>query len=293
MDPILDKFRACLETVSLAPPRIPWMSNLTGTQITAAQAVDPDYWVNHLRNTVRFHDNMSEAHARPDAIFLEVGPQRVLQQLASRLPLSTKNQIALSSTASEKSEYVSLLSTLGSLWVRGVPIDWNCVYERRDVRRVSLPTYPFERQRCWVERPGSAMSEAVNSVQQSESAVPSNSKEPIRISLHSRPRLSTPYIAPSTSTQIRVASILEPAFGITPLGIRDNFFALGVDSLVAVAVVSQLKEHFGVQLTAVHLYEALDIASLATIIDEIAAESLQSTTDSSSLPVVCGSSGTE
>jgi phthiocerol/phenolphthiocerol synthesis type-I polyketide synthase E len=293
MDPILDRFRECLETVSLASPRIPWMSNLTGTQITAAQAVDTDYWVNHLRNTVRFHDNMSEAHARPDAIFLEVGQQRVLQQLASRLPLSTKNQIALSSTASEKSEYVSLLSTLGSLWVRGVSIDWNCVYERRDVRRVSLPTYPFERQRCWVERPGSAMADAVNSVQQSEAANTSNSKGPIRTSLHSRPRLSTPYIAPSTPTQIRVASILEPVFGITPLGIRDNFFALGADSMVAVAVVSQLKEHFGVQLTAAHLYEALDIASLATIIDEMVAESLQVTTVSSSLPVVCGPSRME
>jgi acyl carrier protein len=82
-------------------------------------------------------------------------------------------------------------------------------------------------------------------------------------------------------------------FGITPLGIHDNFFALGADSLMAVAVVSHLKEHFGVQLTAVHLYEALDIASLATIIDEIVAESLQVTTVSSSLPVVCGSSGME
>jgi phthiocerol/phenolphthiocerol synthesis type-I polyketide synthase E len=293
MDPILDQFRECLETVSLASPRIPWMSNLTGTQITAAQAVDPAYWVKHLRNTVRFHDNMREAHACPDAIFLEVGPQRVLQQLASRLPLSTKNQIALSSTASEKSEYVSLLSTLGSLWVHGVSIDWNSVYEKKDVRRVSLPTYPFERQRCWVERPGAAATEAVNPVPHSDSAETSNGKGSIRISLHSRARLSAPYIAPSTPTQIRLVSILEPVFGIRPLGIRDNFFALGTDSLMAVAVVSQLKEYFDVELTAVHLYEALDIASLATIIDEMVAESLQVATFSSSFPVVSGSSRKE
>jgi phthiocerol/phenolphthiocerol synthesis type-I polyketide synthase E len=290
MDPILDRFHECLETVMLASPRIPWMSNLTGAPITAGQAVDPSYWVNHLRNTVRFHENIREAHARPDAIFLEVGPQRVLHQLANRLPLSTKNQIALSSTASEKSEYVSLLSTLGSLWIRGVPIDWNAVYDRKDLRRVSLPTYPFERQRCWVERPGPADTESATPVQHSETADTSNSRGPIPISLHSRPRLSTPYVAPSTPTQIRLVSILEPVFGIRPLGIRDNFFALGADSLMAVAVVSQLKKYYGVQLEAVHLYEALDIASLAATIDEMVAETHEVATVSNSLPVVAGSS---
>jgi len=240
-------------------------------------------------DTLRFYDNMREAHLRQDAIFLEVGPQRLLQQLAQRLPISTKNQIALSSTASEKSEYVSLLSTLGSLWVRGVPIDWNSVYDKKDVRRVSLPTYPFERQRCWVERPGPAIAEAGTSVQQPEMADTSNSRGPIPITLHSRPRLSTPYLAPSTPTQIRLVSILEPVFGITPLGIHDNFFALGADSLMAVGVVSQLNEQYGIQLAAVHLYEALDIASLAVIIDEMVAESVQLTAVSSPLPVVSGS----
>ena len=292
MDPILESFRACLKTISLTPPRVPWMSNLTGAPIAAEESVDPAYWVDHLRNTVRFHDNMRDAHGRPDAVFLEVGPQRVLQQLASRLPLSTKNQIALSSTNSEKTEYVSLLSTLGALWVRGVPVDWSSVYEKKDRRRTSLPTYPFERQRCWVERPGpAAIASTITPGPQSETLEGTSSKGPIPITLHNRPRLSTLYLAPSTQTQIRLVSILEPVFGIAPLGIRDNFFALGADSLMAVAVVSQLKEHYGVQLTAVHLYEALDIASLAAIVDEMVAESLQVDTVSSVLPVIPSSSG--
>jgi phthiocerol/phenolphthiocerol synthesis type-I polyketide synthase E len=291
MDPILESFRACLEIISLTPPRVPWMSNLTGAPITAAQAVDPAYWVEQLRNTVRCSDNMRDAHARPNAVFLEMGPQRVLQQLASRLPLSTKNQIAISSNSSEKTEYVSLLSTLGALWVRGIQADWNSVYEKRDGCRVSLPTYPFERQRCWVERPGPAAIAATSTqgLHFETPEIPGN-KGSIPITLHNRPRLSTAYLAPSTPTQIRLVSILEPVFGITPLGIRDNFFTLGADSLMAVAVVSQLKEHYAVQLTAVHLYEALDIASLAAIIDEMVAESLQVATVSSALPVVPGSS---
>jgi phthiocerol/phenolphthiocerol synthesis type-I polyketide synthase E len=288
MDPILDRFRECLESVTLATPLIPWISNLTGVPITAAQAVDPAYWVSHLRNTVRFHDNMKEAHARPDAIFLEIGPQRVLQQLANRLPLSAKNQVALSSTASEKTEYASLLSTLGSLWVRGVVIDWDAVYVKKHVRRVSLPTYPFERQRCWIEHPGSADTEPVPQGQHFEAADISKPKGPLPISLHSRPQLSTPYIAPSTPTQVRLVSILEPVFGVKPLGIRDNFFALGAESLMAVTVVSQLNEYYKIQLEAVHLYEALDIASLAITVDEMVGETHKIVTASDSLPMVAG-----
>lgn len=292
MDPILESFHTFLKTISLAPPQVPWMSNLTGAPITAEQAVDPAYWVGHLRNTVRFYDNMRDAHASHNAVFLEVGPQRVLQQLASRLPLSTKNQIAISSTGSEKTEYVSLLSTLGALWVRGIPVDWSSVYKKKDRRRTSLPTYPFERQRCWVERPGpTATAGSMKTDLRNEAPEIPGNRGPIPTTLHNRPHLSTPYIAPSTPTQIRLVSILEPVFSITPLGIRDNFFALGADSLMAVAVVSQLKEHYDVQLTAVHLYEALDIASLAAIIDEMVAESLQVATVSSKLPVVPGSAG--
>ncbi len=290
MDPILDRFQECLDSVTFATPRIPWFSNLTGTQISPAQATDPDYWTKHLRNTVRFFNNMKEAHAHRDAIFLEVGPQRALQQLASRLPLAAHNQTALSSTANEKGEYASVLSALGSLWIRGVAIDWKALHLGKNVRHTSLPTYPFERQRCWIERPGRALTEDVIPERSSNEADASNN-EPIPISLHTRPRLSTPYVAPTTPTQRRLVSILEPVFGITPLGVRDNFFALGTDSLMAISVVSQLKEHYGVQLTAVHLYEALDIASLASIIDEMVAESLQVATVPDSLPIVSGSSG--
>ncbi|MBN9617509.1 MAG: hypothetical protein BGO25_03515 [Acidobacteriales bacterium 59-55] len=290
MDPILDAFHECLMGITLSPPRISWMSNLTGTLITAAQAVDPAYWVNHLRNTVRFHENMREAHAQSDAIFLEVGPQRVLQQLANRFPLASKNQVALSSTASEKTEYASLLSTLGSLWVCGVTIDWNSVYARKDVRRISLPTYPFERQRCWLERTTSAESESAASVQQSAIVDGSNTTASLPITVHTRPRLSTPFVGPSTLTQIRLVSILEPVFGIRPLGIRDNFFALGADSLMAASVASQLKEHYGIQLEVVHLYEALDIASLAVTIDEMVAEAHHGTATSDAPLLIAGSS---
>lgn len=290
MEPILDRFLRCLGDVTLMPPRISWMSNLTGTRITDQQAADRSYWVDHLRNTVLFYENLKRAHAMPDAILLEVGPNRILQQLASRLPLSSKNQVALSSTTGGKGEYVSILSALGAIWMRGVPIDWRGFYEHKLRRRVPLPTYPFERQKCWVERPGASAGE---SGEAQHVGTPITTAEPgaISITKHSRPRLATAYVAPSTATQIRLVSILEPVFGIAPLGIRDNFFALGADSLMAVAVVARLKEHYGVQLQAVHLYEALDIASLAAIIEEMVADSLQIVAPPASLPSLPDSPG--
>lgn len=290
MDPILREFRECLEEVSLMPPQIPWMSNLTGTQITDQQAVDRTYWVDHLRGTVRFYDNLKQAHTTKDSIFLEVGPQRVLQQLATRLPLSANNQIAIASTTGEKGEYASALAALGQTWLRGVPIDWIAFHANKSARRVSLPTYPFERQRCWVERPSAPAVERTE-VQEGEMPETQNDSDGISISMHNRPRLATAYVAPSTPTQVRLVSILEPVFGISPLGIRDNFFALGADSLMAVAVVAKLKEHYGVQLTAVHLYEALDISSLATLLEEMVAESLQIATLPPSLPLITEPSG--
>lgn len=273
MDPILGKFHEYLDDVSLASPKIPWMSNLTGTLITDEQATDRNYWVHHLRGTVRFHDNLKYAHDREDSIFLEIGPQRVLQQLTSRLPLSAKNQIAISSTANRKGEYASVLTALGQVWLRGVPIDWAAFYRTKPVRHVSLPTYPFERQKCWIERnPGLDAEHREN--QGAHELKKPISENSLAITMAARPQLTTAYVPPATPTQIRIISILEPVLGIRPLGVNDNFFALGADSLMAVTVVAQLREHFRVEITAAHLYEALDANSLAALIEEMLAESI-------------------
>jgi phthiocerol/phenolphthiocerol synthesis type-I polyketide synthase E len=272
MNPIVEQFRECVNAIPLQAPRIPWTSNVSGTRIKTEQAVDPEYWVQHLRNTVLFHENLKEAHLLPNAILLEVGTGQVLRRLANRLPLATRDQIALSSLSGCGDGYASLLSAAGTLWARGVPVDWQAFYKEKNRSRISLPTYPFERQRCWIGNAESyAPAQAGNSIPNHvEQTAPMT-----RTSLAARPHLANDYVAPSTATELALVSILEPLFGFSPLGIRDNFFSLGADSLLSLTVTAQLKEHFGLQLTAVHLYEALDTASLAEIIDEMARESPQ------------------
>ncbi|WP_394836410.1 amino acid adenylation domain-containing protein [Pendulispora rubella] len=139
MDGVLDAFRDAVARVSFSEPRVPWISNVTGTWITAAQAQDPDYWVQHLRQPVRFAEGVRTLATRPDRIALEVGPGRTLTGLWQRTAASQ----ALPSTP--------FLEAVGHLWVLGARIDFTALAGTRSGRRVSLPTTPFERQRHWLE----------------------------------------------------------------------------------------------------------------------------------------------
>jgi acyl transferase domain-containing protein len=155
MDPILDEFRDRVRRVERVAPRIPYVSNLTGRWVTAAQAVDPGYWARHLREPVRFADGLRELLREPERVLLEVGPGRTLSGLAGRVAGRGSRRVAVCSMrhASEpQSDQAFALGALGRLWASGVDVDWNAFHGRGVRRRVPLPTYPFERQRYWVER---------------------------------------------------------------------------------------------------------------------------------------------
>lgn len=153
MDSIIEPFVLALKKVKFTPPQIPFISNLTGTWITAAEATDPNYWARHLRDRVRFSEGISELVKDSQLIFIEVGPGRTLTTLTKQ---QASEGIVLSSLPhpkDKKSDSGFLLNTLGKLWLAGVRVDWSGFYadEKRD--RIPLPTYPFERQRYWIDPP--------------------------------------------------------------------------------------------------------------------------------------------
>ena len=157
MDPMLEVFHAQLTKVSLRAPKIPYLSNVTGTWITAAEATDPDYWTKHLRNTVRFSEGLAELFRDPARAFLEVGPGQALASLTRQHPGKPKGCKVLSSMRHPQehvSDAVFLLNTVGQLWIAGLSIDWNALHSGEEPSRVPLPTYPFERQRYWIEPGG-------------------------------------------------------------------------------------------------------------------------------------------
>ncbi len=149
MDPMLAPFRQEMEKMALNRPQVPYLSNLTGTWITAEQATDPNYWSAHLRQTVRFADGMAELLRREDALLLEIGPGRSLSRLAKQQAANSSDEIAFASLRhphDHHSDMQCVLTTLGKLWLNGVQIDWPGFYAYEQRRRIPLPTYPFERK---------------------------------------------------------------------------------------------------------------------------------------------------
>jgi len=164
MDAILPEFTEVMRGCRLQPPRIPYVSNVTGTWIDAGEATDPAYWARHVRQPVRFADGLAALCQQAPAAMLEVGPGRVLAGLAARHPAKTGSTRIVSSlrTAQEPGEDAQyLLTALAQLWVAGAKLEWTDFHAGERRQRVELPTYPFERQRYWIDAPkaSSAVSE--------------------------------------------------------------------------------------------------------------------------------------
>ena len=152
MEPALAPFAAAVGRVRLNAPRIPFVSNVTGTWITEAEATDPAYWVRHIRSTVRFSDGMRLLFEEPARALLEVGPGNTLSTLG-RQHQGTQRPVVPSMRHPRESvdDRDTFLGAAGRLWVAGVPIAWQALAGGRSGRRVGLPTYPFERHRFWAE----------------------------------------------------------------------------------------------------------------------------------------------
>ncbi len=153
MEPALAPFAARCAGVELRPPRIPYLSNVSGAWVTAAEATDPGYWARHMRQAVRFADGVRELCKDPRLVLLEVGPGQTLAALARQHP-ERRGRAVLSSLRhprERQDDQAFLLRTLGQLWLAGVAPDWSGFYAGERRRRVPLPPYPFERRRFWIE----------------------------------------------------------------------------------------------------------------------------------------------
>ena len=157
LDPILDAFRDYLRSITLNVPKIPFVSNYTGTWITDADATSPDYWVAHLRNMVRFSEGIDVLSEVTDRIYLEVGPGRAMASLAAQGARVNRNQVM--GTLRDRSDDISddkyFITMLGRFWAMGGKFDWSQLWEGARRKRVALPTYAFQRKPYFIE-PGTS-----------------------------------------------------------------------------------------------------------------------------------------
>jgi acyl transferase domain-containing protein/thioesterase domain-containing protein/acyl carrier protein len=150
LDPILDEFGAYLRGIRLSPPTIPFVSNRTGTWIRDEEATDPEYWVQHLRGTVRFAEGVGALFENPAAVLLEVGPGKTLSSLARMNAPGRAAHASMRHPDEQASDAAFLLDVLGRLWTEGIPVDWQEFYGGEQRLRVPLPSYAFQRQEYWI-----------------------------------------------------------------------------------------------------------------------------------------------
>ncbi|GLZ31986.1 hypothetical protein Lesp02_41740 [Lentzea sp. NBRC 105346] len=250
MEAVAAPFAARLRAVELRPPRIPFVSNLTGDWIRPEEAVDPEYWVRHLLSPVRFHDGAGRLLSGPPSVLLEVGPGATLRALVGK---AGDDHVVLGGLPGPEREAdgAYLARTVGRLWEAGAPVDWSR-WRRGQWSRVPLPTYPFARRRHWVEPvAGTGFGAAVPAAETlgAQDVQPPAGSEPV---------------GGLSETVLRVWREL---LGIEDVGLDDDFFELGGHSLLATRIIALVSDRTGVELPGDALYTAPTPRELVALVE--------------------------
>ena len=150
MVPIEKRFEAEAARVSMAEPKRTLVSSVTGKAVSAGELQDTGYWRRQVRHAVQFRKALESTVELGGATWVEIGPGATLLGLARGV---VEGACVLPSLRKGKDESRLMAESLAALWTRGVPVNWKA-RSPRGTRRVALPTYPFERQRYWIETSG-------------------------------------------------------------------------------------------------------------------------------------------
>ena len=156
LSPAADRLTEIARDMNLAPPRVPYISNVTGTWVTSSQATDPGYWAEHMCRAVQFAGGVEALSKNEDIALVELGPGQGLGAFVKQHPACGATQRecftrTMPSAHERIGSNVTLLHGIGRLWSAGVEVDWTGVNGDPERARIALPTYPFERQRYWIE----------------------------------------------------------------------------------------------------------------------------------------------
>ncbi|HEV2855901.1 MAG TPA: amino acid adenylation domain-containing protein, partial [Thermoanaerobaculia bacterium] len=254
METAAERFRDCVEQVRRSRPHRLWISNVTGRLIDPEEARTAEYWSRQLRGRVRFGEGLRELLAPSVDLVLEVGPGRGLSALVKRAVPGVE---AVPGLVGE-GEQEAVLSALGRLWVRGAEVDWQGYWSGQRRHRVPLPTYPFERQRYWIDLPSHRVA-----------TVPVLPDTPVDSGValeseHSRPELASTYVAPRNSMEEALAGIWQQLLGLDRVGVHDDFFELGGDSILSIQVAARAARQ-GIRITSAEVFEHPSVAALAAV----------------------------
>jgi amino acid adenylation domain-containing protein len=294
MDPVVDQFSASVAQVRLRPPAIPFVSCVSGTWISDGEATAPEYWARHLRAPVQFSRGIQELLSTNPTGLLEVGPGNVLSTLAKQqVPRQNgnatdkQNSVTVVSSfgdaSSGESSFLDLLSAACSLWLAGSQPKWEVLHSGERRHRISLPTYPFERKRFWLELPATQpqASPEINRAPATEAKFSDiASEETHKVTQQSKgPTLDE---RPTVNRTALISSIVSDIFAdlsgvqMQSSDASSTFLEMGFDSLFLTQVAQALHSKFGLKVTFRQLLgDQSSLKSLSEFIDsQLPAEAL-------------------
>jgi amino acid adenylation domain-containing protein len=257
VEPIVEPLRERLKQIRLSPPTLPYVSCVSGTWIKESEATSAQYWARHARETVRFADGIKTILSMESApVLLEVGPGNVLSTLAFQALQGATNPVitSLQDSARESSDRACILDALARLWTHGAEPNWSALYAQ-PVRRVPLPTYPFDRKRFWIDAPpkerGSRTTAADAPFADGANAAPAPllSQAPSTVQAPTMTQQQNNSRVEELSAAI--AAILENLSGTAPPSTTANisFLEMGYDSLFLTQVAQKIQSQMKVKIT--------------------------------------------
>lgn len=278
MEPAVQPFLDLVRSIQLKEPNIPYISNVTGTWVTKEQAISPEYWARHLRETVRFASGIQTLMEKPERVFLEVGPGRVLSTLVKQQ--GDRQLIAISSMRHPQDKVDDrqvIEEARGRLWLAGVTLDDSAYFAEEKRLKVSLPTYPFEKERHWLPYRKEASSHLAIYEPIEKESLPSEKAE--TLSSHDRDKMTRPYVAPETDIEKTIAKVWSEVLGIEKIGVYDDFFELGGNSLLATQLGSRMKELFPIEIPIQVFFDGPNIRHLSEYVEKELLDKLEQLSD--------------
>jgi phthiocerol/phenolphthiocerol synthesis type-I polyketide synthase E len=263
MDPVIPQFAEFLSRVDLHTPHTPLLSNVTGSWMTDAEATDPAVWARQIRATVRFSDELDMILADPHRVLVEVGPGGTLTGSAIRHPKWSDGHRAvrlMRHQVQNRSDRDTFLLALGQLWAAGIELDWSPLSTGRP-QLVSVPGYPFARQRHWVD-PRKSVDWAETPTVTNGAAASSNGAP-----VHTGAGTNGASAVKNGQSEVeaKLQHIWRECLGVSSIGLTENFFEIGGDSLIAIGVAMNATNQ-GLDLTPQDLYEHPTVSALAAAV---------------------------
>ncbi len=276
VDPVLPLYEQALDKTSKGELRVPFVSNRSGEWADAAEARSAQYWLRHMREPVQFGAGVSTIAAEGNWVWLEVGPGGALGRLVKQTLLQTNSKARheVVSVLTQSDELAGVLRSVAQLWTYGVEVNWSELRhwsfqealnrnpsqtaQPRTPRRISLPTYAFDRQRFWINhrRPNYEQPQAQVTIEPKQPEV-----MPVVTKVDRRENIIT-----------GLRTVITEKSGINPeaLPASVSFFDLGFDSLLLLQICQGIKVKFGVDVAfrlLVEEYSTID--ALAGYLDHV------------------------